>query len=133
MREKALSKACKILLGAGLPEVADAEAKLRELHPTGPPDLNIDADQPPHCFDFTTSDVTSSLRTFDMSSGPGPSGLRPSHLWEMTQTKHKAAVLEALAEFCSAFCSGHFDADVMKLFTAARLVSVLRLGVESAP
>ena len=126
VRAKSLSKACKTLQSSHLAPIEDVERKLRELHPDGPDRIPLDVCTSGHRFTFTPDDVWADIASFDTCSGPGPSG--PVHLFEMARSKHKAVILEALAESASAFCSGSFSAEVMTLLTAARLVGLPKPG-----
>ena len=123
VKDKALSKACKILLGSALPPAEDIERKLRALHPEG--ELPPSGAAPAHGnYDFDAGQVEQALQSFDTSSGGGPSGLRPQHLKEMLRCPQRQQLLEALAGFCSALVNGHFPRECMRLLTAARLVAL---------
>ena len=131
IKDKALSKACRILSTSHLPPVKDAEAKLRELHPPGPlPTLAMfGGSVAPGNFDFDVQLVKGAISSFAGESGAGPSGLRPRHLRELAKAKrHGQALLEALAGFSSAMANGHFGQECMQLFTAARLVPLPKKG-----
>jgi hypothetical protein len=122
VRDKSLSKACKLLLNGSLPAPVNVQEKLEALHPAG--EIPADHDAAPGSFDFDESEVESALRLFDPSSGGGPSGLRPRHLQELLRGSSRERLVQALASFCSALANGHFSTQCMKLLTAARLVAL---------
>jgi hypothetical protein len=131
IKDKALSKACRILSTSHLPPVKNAEEKLRALHPPGPLPTLITLGGPvaPGNFDFDVEMIKGAIATFSGESGAGPSGLRPRHLRELVKAKrHGQALLEALAGFSSAMANGHFGQECMQLLTAARLVPLPKKG-----
>ena len=70
VRDKSLSKACKLLLNGSLPAPVNVQEKLEALHPAG--EIPADHDAAPGSFDFDESEVESAVRSFDPSSGGGP-------------------------------------------------------------
>ena len=103
------------MLTAGLPPVEDVERKMRDLHPDGPDIVTVDEDAT-HSFNFTVNAVTAAIESFDSSSGPGPSGLRPAHLKDILKSTRR-----------------RFSSDSMRLFTAARLVALPKSDGGSRP
>ena len=126
VKEGSLGKACKLLLGAGLPPVRDAEQKLLDLHPPGvlPPRDEESLGN----FDFDVQEVRAALRSFDPTSGPGPSGLRAGHLQQLACSRHGNPLLEALSAFCSLLAIGGFGPEVMHLLTSVRGVPLPKKG-----
>ena len=123
IRERSLSKACKILQTSDLPPPEDPTNSLRALHPTGIPVPPVS--QPPRGhFDFSVGEVEAALKSFPIGSSAGPSGLRPCHLLEMARGEERTRLLEALASFCSALANNSLSVESMKLLTTARLIAV---------
>ena len=121
IRDKALSKACKLLSTEDSDAQVDMEAEMKKLHPDGP---SAHVEYIPGQLSFSAKDMESAIKSFPPGSSGGPSGLRASHLKDMLKTKERQKFLTALAAFCSRIANGGFSPECMKLLTASRLIAV---------
>ena len=117
-----LSKAANELLSAGLcPPTNDVQAKLEALHPQAslPPPVPV-LDSP----EIDTQEVVRALKSFPVSSAPGPSGLRAEHLKECLQCSSglQERLLEALSPFVETCLKGEFPSRLAHLLLGARLL-----------
>ena len=103
IRDKALSKACMLLLSDETPITVDVPTEMKKLHPDGE---RFELEYIPGQLNFTATDVESKLKQFPPGSSGGPSGWRGSHLKEMLKASCKQSFLTALAAFCTRIANG---------------------------
>ena len=125
-------KALNLLSSNGLHSVGDPEvlAKLQALHPAGNP-LNmsalpqvVDHGLPPlEDLKFWSQAVLKGVADFPRGSAPGPSGLRPSCLYDLLKRgPHVSKIVVELAALVALAAHGKFPAELAPTFGAATLV-----------
>ena len=122
VKEKALSKASRLLLHSEQCLGLEAEAALRLLHPAaGPP--TVPSQPPVELVDFDVDDVRRALKSFPPGSGAGPSGLMAAHITLGTGAAEQR-LLSSLARLSSSFAFGKLPFELRDLFCAARLIAL---------
>ena len=93
--ENDLSKACSALTSLGMAEASHSNLDiLKSKHPEGGPVQVPDLSAPP--LQISSQDVFKQILSFPRSSGPGPSGERPSHLIEAVKAPASGSAEKAL-------------------------------------
>ena len=130
--EGAPRKALNLLTSDGLHDIEDPSVlpRLQALHPAGSP---VDLSTVPSPADpglpsledvkFWSEAVLKGVADFPRGSAPGPSGLRPSCLFDLLKRgPHVSKLAMELAALVALAAHGHLPADLAPLFGAASLI-----------
>ena len=130
--EGAPRKALNLLLSDGLHSMDDPDVvkRLEELHPPGnhlraaevPGSVDLQLPDPQHIPSWS-GPVLRGVADFPRGSAPGPSGLRPSCLYDMLKRgPHVSTLTESLAQFVALAAHGMFPADLAPPLASANLI-----------